>query len=340
MRIIYILLIPALMLLMVSSGCREDEASPFYEPSPALPVHFPSLPVPNAKPLTKARVKLGKKLFFDPILSRDSSISCASCHLPQKAFADPRQFSLGVDGQMGKRNAPALFNLAYGLSFFRDGATPTLERQVLFPIEDPSEMHNTLPVVIERLRSHPTYPGLFQQAFGTQPTVDGLTDAIAAFERTLLSYQSPYDRFLAGDSSSLDAAQQRGMQLFFGEKAECFHCHGGFNFTDEMFHNNGLYEQYADPGRWRITGKASDMGKFKTPSLRNIAYTAPYMHDGSLSSLEEVVEHYSSGGKAHPNKSVLIRRFILSEQEKQDLIAFLHALSDETFIHNPAFRPE
>ena len=206
---------------------------------------------------------------------------------------------------------------------------------MLFPLEAREEMNSSMAQAMERLRRHPEYPALFRAAFGEDPTPNGLTDAIAAFERILLSADAPFDRFRAGDSTALTPAQYRGMDLFFGEKAECFHCHGGFNFTDEDFHSNGLDEVPADPGRWRLTGVESDRGLFKSPTLRNIAHTAPYMHDGRFETLEAVVDHYASGGANHVNKSALIRRFILSPQEKSDLIAFLHALSDPGFLVNP-----
>ena len=305
-----------------------------------LPAHFPdpTLYIDSENIPTVAKVELGRRLFFDPILSSDGTISCASCHLPDQSFADPRPLSIGVNGKVGKRNAPALVNVMYGQSFFWHGSTPSLERQVLFPIEDSTEMNSSFPEVLAKINQHPEYPSLFREAFGTEPNPDALTDAIASFERSLVSSNAPYDRYLEGDTTALNQSQLRGMTLFFGEKAECFHCHAGFNFTDESFKNNGLYEAYQDPGRWEVTGSRSDLGKFKVPTLRNIEFTAPYMHDGSIGSLEEVMDHYASGGKNHPNKSVLIRRFILSEQEKEDLINFLKALSDPSFLKNPAFQ--
>jgi len=308
-----------------------------------VPDHFPDpdLYIPPDNPLTQEKVDLGKMLFFDPILSSDSSISCSSCHLPSLAFSDPRKVSLGVNSRPGRRQAPALINQLYNQSFFWHGSVESLERQVLAPIESPDEMNSTIKAVIERLEQHPEYPQLFEQAFGTLPTPNALTDAIASFERTLISANSPYDAYVAGDENALSESQKRGMELFFGEKAECFHCHGGFNFNSgepSVFQNNGLYEMYKDQGRWEITGKESDRAKFKTPTLRNIAYTMPYMHDGSFSTLEQVIDHYASGGADHPNKSSLVRRFILSEEEKTDLVNFLNALSDPSFVSNSDFQ--
>ncbi len=307
-----------------------------------LPDHFPQNLSPylsDENPLTQAKVNLGRKLFFDPSLSIDSTVSCASCHKPELAFTDGRSKSMGVDGRVGLRNAPTLANVLFGQSFFWHGSSPTLERQVIFPLEDEAEMANSFPEIISRLEADPEYVEMFEQAFGESPMPDNLTDAIASFERILLSYQSPYDKFLGGDSLALTTSQLRGLTLFNGEKAECFHCHNpAFLFTDESFKNNGLYEVYSDPGRWEVSGREEDRGKFKVPTLRNIALTAPYMHDGSLSTLEEVIDHYASGGKNHPNKAPEIRRFILSETEKEDLINFLESLTDPEFVNNPLLR--
>lgn len=320
-------------------ACQDPSSIPvpdLYELE--VPSHFPTPTIPDDKTLTAEKIALGRKLFFDPILSSDSTISCGSCHKQEKAFADDGQLSRGVENRPGTRNAPALINAVYGRSFFWDGSSPTLERQVLFPIESEVEMNSNMADVIAKLRNHVAYPGLFQAAFGDIPTADGLTDAIAAFERTLISVNAPFDQFRQGDSLAMSAAQYRGMELFFGEKAECFHCHGGFNFTDEDFHSNGLDAEPEDPGRWRLTGLESDRGLFKTPTLRNIELTAPYMHDGRFETLEAVIDHYASGGAAHLNKSPLIRQFILSDGEKEDLIQFLKALSDPVFLTNPDFQ--
>ncbi len=336
------LLLGTLMLVLVIWGCDEENVDPLEEEySINVPDHFPDpdLYIPENNPLTEGKVKLGKMLFFDSMLSRDSSISCASCHLPEHGFSDPRRFSLGVEGTIGRRQSPALINVVYGQNFFWHGSVSSLERQILSPLESELEMDNTMAEVIRRLEANPEYLQQFEEVFGEGPTPNHVTDAIASFERTLISANAPYDQYLAGDSTALSPSQVRGMNLFFGEKAECFHCHGGFNFTFEEFLNNGLYESYQDQGRYEITGRESDIGKFKVPTLRNIAFTFPYMHDGSISTLEQVIDHYASGGANHPNKSGLVRRFILSDEEKQDLVNFLRALSDEAFISNPAFQP-
>ncbi|MEM6628361.1 MAG: cytochrome c peroxidase [Bacteroidota bacterium] len=326
------------------SACGENEGinpvnSDIYEID--LPDHFPSLEffIPEDNPLTNSKVELGKKLFFDANLSSDGTISCASCHKPELAFTDGRSLSIGVQGRLGKRNAPSLANAVFGQSFFWHGSIPTLEQQAIFPLEDPNEMDNNFTEIIRRVNGDSAYQLAFTQVFGSEATPAFVTDALASFQRALLSYESPYDKFLQGDSSALTPSQHRGLTLFNGETAECFHCHNpSYNFTDESFRNNGLYEVYSDPGRWEVTGLESDKGKFKVPTLRNISLTAPYMHDGSLPDLEAVLDHYMSGGKAHPNKSGEIRRFVLSEGQKQDLLNFLESLTDPSFINNPLFR--
>ena len=335
---IYILIIGGI------TACGDNEVLDPSDPDAyaiELPDHFPNLDffVPEDNPLTNPKVQLGKKMFFDPSLSSDSTVSCASCHKPELAFTDGRARSLGVQSRLGKRNAPSLANIAFGQSFFWHGSIPTLEQQAIFPLEDPTEMDNNFAEIIRRLNGDLAYRNEFIEVFGAEASPNFVTDALAAFERTLLSYESPYDKFLQGDSTALTPSQKRGLLIFNGETAECFHCHNpAYNFTDESFRNNGLYEVYPDPGRWEVTGLETDKGKFKVPTLRNIALTAPYMHDGSLLSLEEVLEHYMSGGKAHPNKAGEIRRFVLSEEQKQDILNFLESLTDPSFINNPLFR--
>jgi len=305
-----------------------------------IPPGFPMPEIPADNQLTENRVKLGKMLFFDKTLSLDSSISCASCHKQNHAFADVRKFSLGVHDSLGLRNSMPLFNIAYAQSLFWDGGVPSLELQVLAPIEDHREMNIALPLVVERLKQNPVYQEGFRKAYDREPDLYGLVRAIASFERTLISGQSPYDKYtFQGDKNALNASEIRGMNVFFGEKAECFHCHAGFNFTDQSFQNNGLYAVYTDVGRARISNRTFDEGRFKVPSLRNIEKTAPYMHDGSFNTLDEVIEHYISGGKNHPNQSPLVRPFELSLDEKNDLIAFLKSLTDEGFLSNPEFQP-
>lgn len=295
-----------------------------------IPKGFPYPTIPDDNLPTKNRIALGKRLFLDSILSRDHTISCGSCHFENKYFTDNLKVSTGIENRQGDRNAPTLINVAYHPYFFWDGGNPTLEQQVLGPIGNPKEMDFDVNKIVERLNLHSEYPSLFRQAYGKDPSVYTLTRAIACYERTLISGNSRYDDYVQkGDTTALTTSEKNGMNLFFGEKGECFHCHGGFNFTDNSFRNNGLYLSYADSGRARITLVVSDVGKFKVPSLRNIDKTAPYMHDGSMTTLEEVVNHYNSGGKNHPNKSPIIGSLNLTVAEKADLVNFLKSLTDQ-----------
>ncbi len=314
---------------------KEPAPEPFPEPELLLrvPDGFPDPIFPEGNELTEARWTLGKKLFFDPVLSRDSSISCASCHLPAFAFSDTTAFSPGVDGAPGKRNSPSLANVAYHPYLLREGGVPTLEMQILVPIQEHNEFDFNILLIAERLQRDSLYRAMSQGAYGREPDHFVITRAIACFERTLLSGGSAYDR------DELPLSAERGRQLFFGEKTQCSECHGGFNFTHYAFENNGLYEEYADPGRFRLTSLEEDRALFKVPSLRNVALTAPYMHDGSIPTLGAVMAHYNSGGAAHPHKSPLIRPLGLSAQERADLVAFLESLTDEAFVNNPLFRP-
>lgn len=325
-----------LCILISLTACSKDQellAPEMIAYQLKVPQGFPMPEIPEDNLLTENRVKLGKMLFSDKILSKDSSISCASCHLQSNAFTDPRRFSLGVHDSLSIRNSMPLFNLAYSRSFFWDGGVPTLELQVLAPIENHLEMNLSLQEAEKRIKQNPEYISLFHKAYNREPDLYGLVRAIAAFERTLISGNSRYDQYMfQNKTQALNASELRGKDIFFGEKAECFHCHTGFNFTDQTFQNNGLYAEYPDAGRARITSRNSDIGRFKVPSLRNIEVTGPYMHDGSLNTLEEVLAHYQSGGKNHPNQSPLIRPFTLTAQEEADLIAFLKSLTDEEFL--------
>jgi len=323
-------------LLLAACGGSVDSTPP---PLVAVPGDFPALPVPAGNALTADRIELGRKLFFDKRLSRTGEVSCGSCHLQEHAFSDPSPLSIGVHGRRGTRNAPSLANLAYNTSFFWDGGVPTLEQQVVVPIMNPLEMDMTVGEVVAIIAADPGYTDLFRRAYDTLPSSATLTRAIASFVRTMVSSNSRYDRFGRGDKGAMNEQEQRGMRLFFGEKADCFHCHLGFNFTNNSFRNNGLYAEYADSGRMLVTENPIDLGKFKVPSLRNVALTAPYMHDGSLATLEDVLAHYVAGGKVNMNIDPLMHPLNLDEQEQADLIAFLKTLTDEEFINNPRFRP-
>lgn len=323
--------LPLLFLsLLLLSSCQKEEKSYALD----LPPGFPEVDLPEDNLPTPLRVELGKRLFFDPILSRDSSISCGSCHFRRLGFADDKVISPGIEGRLGFRNAPILTNLIYRENFFFDGGVPNLELQVVAPVEDENEMDFHLGAVVERLARHPEYAALLEKAYPGKPLTFAFTRAIASYERTLLTGQSAFDRYYyQGDSNALDSQEKRGWQLF--QDKGCRDCHSGPNFSNEEFINIGLYADYdynGDPGRRRVTALDSDIGQFKVPSLRNIALTAPYMHDGSMQSLEEVVDFFASGGKAHFNKNPQMQAFALSPQEKADLIAFLESLTDWDFV--------
>jgi cytochrome c peroxidase len=295
----------------------------------SVPEGFPPPPdTPDNRP-TAARVALGKKLFNDTRLSRTGEVSCASCHVKERAFADPRPLSVGVEGRIGTRNAPPLFNLAWNTSFFWDGGTKTLEQQTIGPITNPLEMDMTMSEVVERVSDDPEYVQLFRTAYGAEPRPDLVTKGLASFERTIVSGTSRYDRYTHGDPAALNASEQRGVEIAMGERGDCFHCHVGFNLTNNQFANNGMAT--SDLGRQQITERPDDKGKFKVPSLRNVALTAPYMHDGSLATLADVVEHYSRGGQGHPNTDPTIQPLDLTPEEKRDLVAFLESLTDAEF---------
>jgi cytochrome c peroxidase len=293
---------------------------------------------PAHNPLTEARAQLGKRLFFDGRLSRTGDISCGSCHLQAHAFSDPRKVSVGVEGRTGKRNAPALVNLAWAETLFWDGRSATLEEQAGKPIEDQLEMDLPLGEAVDRLASDAGYRAAFQESFGGPPSEQSLRQALASFVRTLVSGDSPYDRWLRGDADALSPAARRGEALFSGEKGGCFHCHPQKVLTNEGYFNNGSFEEGGDPGRKALTGRSADLGKFKVPGLRNIAVTAPYMHDGSLATLEEVVEQYARGGRGHPSSDPQILPLELTAEDKSDLVAFLRALTDEGFLRDPRYR--
>ncbi|MFN8395823.1 MAG: cytochrome c peroxidase [Bacteroidia bacterium] len=299
-----------------------------------LPPHFEPMPVPPDNALTTERVALGKRLFHDPILSRDGSISCSSCHLQAFAFSDTAQFSKGIEGRRGFRNAPALFNLAWHPYFFMDGGVPTLELQVLAPIDNHAEMDEELLNVIDRLKADIEYPTLFRRAYGREPDPYGLVRAIAAYERSLVSATSVYDQYLQGiDLMSPD--MERGMALFNGTRLRCGSCHSGPNLTDYQFYNIGLPVTTADSGRMRVTLSEADRGAYKTPSLRNVYLTAPYMHDGSMSSLDEVFDHFASGGAHYPNQDPRTAGVIITPEERAALKAFFYSLTDDAFVRNP-----
>ena len=365
-----------LPLLLVACGveiekpvAREQVQSPGY--AWKLPEGFPLPRVPADNPMTPEKVELGRLLFFDSRLSGDGTVSCASCHQPERAFTDGRRRALGVEGSIHPRSAMSLSNIAYNATLGWDDPHLTrLEDQILVPLfnMEPPEMGVTgyEDEVLTRFRKDPRMNRSFHLAFpkaGDPISIHNIIYALASFERTLISGNSAYDRWAyGGKTEGLDEVQRAGARLFFSKRLGCFRCHAGFNFSGPIqyegsdspevrFHNTGLYNEdgkggYPEPntGLHRHTGLNRDMGKFRAPTLRNIALTAPYMHDGSISDLKAVLDHYSMGGRHRlqspqsvipPDGAItdpLITGFELTEVEKQQLIAFLHALTDETFI--------
>jgi len=303
----------------------------------------PVIPIDN--PQTVEGIALGKKLFFDPILSIDNTLACVDCHAPENAFTDSDKFSDGVDGIFGNRNSMPLFNLAwnYDEKFFWDGNTFSLEHQAFVPVTDPFEMKSNWADVESKLQQHAEYPSLFEKAFGASNIDSSLvTKAIAQFERTLISANSKFDKFLLGELN-LSPEELNGFNVFMDEaKGDCFHCHGSDKnplWTDNIFHNNGLDETFADLGLGAVTGDPADNGKFKSPSLRNLEFTAPYMHDGRFESLDDVINHYSQGLKNSSTIDPLMKKVDqggvgLTDKDKADLKAFLLSLSDYDFINS------
>lgn len=284
------------------------------------------------------RIELGRKLFFDPILSVDSSMSCATCHQTQHGLANPQPVMRGVFGRLGFRNTPTLTQVAYSPYFFAEGGSPTLEMQVLGPIEDHNEFGFNGAELAQKIKGHPVYDKLAQQAYARPMDMYVLTRAIAAYERTMISHQSRFDQFYyRGDSTALSPQELRGWKLFSSDRTNCINCHSGFSFSHYQFENIGLYETYTDQGLARKTMQDDDVGKIKVPTLRNVAYTAPYMHDGSVQTLTRVVNHFNEGGKGHPNQSELIRPLGLSAPEVADLVAFLRSLSDDVFLSDTLY---
>ena len=297
-----------------------------------VPKGFPEISVPNDNALSLERIALGKRLFYDPILSKDSTISCNSCHFQEYAFADNRSISPGVEERLGKRNSMSLANVAYADVLLREGGVPNLEMQVLVPIQEHNEMDFNIVAVAERMQSDSSYVKQSLEAYNRMPDAFVITRAIASFERTLLSGNSRYD------SNILSASERNGRDLFFSDSLACSSCHGTFLFTNQEMENNGLYEQYPDSGRYILTRLQEDIGRFKVPSLRNVELTSPYMHDGSLSTLEHVVDHYESGGSNHFNQSNLVKGFNLTAEERANLIVFLQSLTDYEFTQNTLFK--
>lgn len=317
-------------------ACVSSDAGSHSQAAPEpydleLPEAFPAVPIPDDNPLTEAGIALGRHLFFDPQLSKDQSLSCASCHKPEFAFADTVAVSEGVHpDRPGRRNAPSLANVAYQHKLFMEGGVPSIELAVIAPMSEASEMDVDMALAIERLKANEEYVALAESAYGQEIDMRVITWALASYQRTLISGNSAFDRYKAGETNVISQSAVRGWQHF--QRLGCSACHSGHLFSNQSYFNIGLSDSYTDPGLGRLTDKPEDEGKFKVPSLRNVALTAPYMHDGSLATLDEVIDHFASGGSAHPNKSMMIRGFEISDQEKAELIAFLESLSDSAFI--------
>jgi len=293
------------------------------------PLGIPSVPFPKDNPPTRERIDLGRRLFFDPRLSSDGSTSCATCHNPDQAFVDNQVTSRGIGGKKATRNTPTLINTAFQPYQFWDGRVSSLEDQALLPLENPREMGSTIPIITDRLNQLPEYRDAFRRVFNAPVTRNNLAQALASFERTVLAGDSAYDQYAAGNSIALSQKAAEGLQLFEG-KAHCRLCHQGYNFSDGVFHNLGVgwdRTVFADEGRSVVTAIVKDRGAFKTPTLRQVAQTGPYMHDGSLASLEAVVDFYDRGGKANPHLDALIQPLRLTLQEKEALVEFLRSLS-------------
>jgi cytochrome c peroxidase len=322
------------------------------------PVGLSPIIAPASNPLTKGKVELGKQLYFDARISLDGTVSCATCHNPEKGWTDRMPSSIGINGQVGARSAPTVLNTAYGQTMFWDGRAPSLEAQSQGPPQNPIEMgKQSYRMIIDRLRAIPGYSEQFKKVFGTDVTLDGIAKAIASFERaTALSGNSKYDKYLKGDYKALSESEKRGMVLFgirpdsedteFKydvtrnlKKANCTSCHVGANFTDEQFHNLGIgwiekEAKFADPGRFGVepigSKNIASLGAFKTPTVRDVSRTAPYMHDGSLKTLEAVVDHYDKGGNPNPHLDKdMQKKLNLTPEEKADVVAFMKALEGE-----------
>lgn len=344
--------------LLLLAGCQPAQPAPL---SPAEPVEFASIIYPPDNPTTREGLALGRALFYDPILSADSTISCGTCHRPELAFTDGLAISRGIGGRLGRRNAPGLTNVGYlHQTLFWDGRADNLEAQALHPVAAPAEMGGSWPRLISRLRANDAYWPRFQRAFGlTRPaelTPDHVGKALAQFQRSLISANSKYDRVQRGEAE-FTPQEALGHAIFFDRAddidpgpfaslptGECAHCHTPPHFTNQRFFNNGLDEaaslaDFKDPGRGAITGSPFDNGLFRTPSLRNVALTAPYMHDGRMATLAEVVAHYNSGGHYAENRNPNIFSLGLSPDQQAALVAFLQTLTDTSFVNNPDYLP-
>jgi len=345
-----------ILILVLFSNCKKevpkyiDEYTEPYTPTLVeleLPWRFPQMPIPADNPFTKEGIELGRHLFYEKSLSGDNTISCGSCHKPSAGYSDSRRFSVGIDNIQGDRQAMPIMNIGWGRKFFWDGRANSLEELVIEPLENPIEMHETWKNALTKLKGIDKYPDMFRRAFPNEK-MDSLTaaKAIAQFMRTLISGNSKFDRVVRNEIR-LTPQEDRGRFLFLSDSgADCFHCHslGTIMFTDFSFRNNGLDSVLTDLGLGGVTGSPNDYGEFKVPSLRNWAYTAPYMHDGRFATMDEVIDHYSTGVKANsPNINIDMQLkdaggARLTPAERADLMAFLLTLNDSSFLTNPDFQ--
>ena len=309
---------------LLSAGLLAAQSASKLQANPALP----PVTIPPDNPQSDAKVSLGSQLYFDPRLSADDTISCATCHDPQMAWANHNPVDVGIQGKRGNRNSGTILDAAYMDFQFWDGRAKTLEEQALGPIHNPVEMGETLVDVVKELNAIQGYRAQFKAVFNTDVTTDGIAKAIAAFERTVLSGPSPYDKYQSGDKTAMSAAAVRGMRIFSG-KGRCMTCHNGPMFSDQGFHNIGVGMDRPEPdiGREAVTKDPKDRGRFKTPGLRNVALTWPYMHDGSEKTLLDVVGFYNRGGSKNPALDIFIMPLELTAEEQKDLVTFMEALT-------------
>ena len=323
---------------MVGHGGQVNQAfagEPYTLPT-IVGLEDPNTYVPADNPLTKEKIELGRAIFFDKRMSKDNTIACANCHIAKKGFGDGMPVSTGIKGQKGGRSAPVSFNRVYSKAQFWDGRAATLEDQSIGPFANPIEHgfanHDEM---VAKMKKMPGYRKLFQEVFGGEITIQDVGRAVASFQRTVLSGNSAVDKFdIGGDQNALSDSAKRGLELFRG-KARCTRCHSGFNFTDEKFHNLGIGwdDNKVDLGRYMETKNQEDIGAFKTPTLREIARTAPYMHDGRFKTLEEVVKFYNQGGVKNPHQDNTIIPLELTDEEQKDLVAMLKSLNGEGWQH-------
>ncbi len=330
----------ALTILLLSCGTETTEPDEVF---PAVPAHFPPVPFPPDNPITPAKAELGRHLFYDGRLSSSGTVPCAGCHRPEASFSDaPFHVSQGVGGLQGQRNAPTLINVGYRKLLFWDGRAGSLEDQAMAAFLNPTEMNADTVAVAALLRSA-EYRDRWRSAFGdTAVSMRRAMQAIATFERTIVAGNSRYDRFVRGDTAVLSAQERQGLRLFFSDRTMCASCHGGHDLTNDQFHSIGLFHHYFDAGRYTVTGQPQDEGTFKTPTLRNIAETAPYMatgdsEKGPVETLEAVVQHYNDGGTTFHNKDRRVKKLGLSDAEQAALVAFLKTLTDSSVLRDPRF---